>query len=360
MISVLHIMNGAVSGGISSVVLNYYNYIDREQIHFDCAVNNSNLGPNGLCLKELGCVFFELPLKSKHPFLYAKKLTDIINKGKYDVIHIHSNEYSIYTLILAKICGVKIRIVHAHTARYSKNPITKLRLALAHFFIPFLSTNMIACTEEVGKSIFGRNVLKNNKFYILKNAIPVKHFSFNKSSRNEIRDMLDINDCFVIGCVGNLNKVKNHEYSLRIEKYIHQIIPNSVLLVIGAGELENELKHLAKNLKIEKNVIFLGRRTDVNLLLQGIDAFIMPSFYEGFGIAALEAATSGLPIYLSNTIPNDLIFYSNSHYLSIQDSPKEWAKIIIKNMDNCNRENSFKRWRVKRLQHMSLLFSFTG
>ena len=65
-----------------------------------------------------------------------------------------------------------------------------------------------------------------------------------------------------------------------------------MLVIIGDGPEKNNLIELAEKLRITDKTLFLGKRSDVNILLQGMDVFLMPSKYEGFGIAALEAATS--------------------------------------------------------------------
>ena len=84
-------------------------------------------------------------------------------------------------------------------------------------------------------------------------------------------------------------------------------------------------------------VAFLGRRTDINDLLQAMDAFLMPSLYEGFSLAALEAMASGLPIYLSDTIPDSLSFYKNRQFLSLNCDAKTWAEKILNRGKEANR-----------------------
>lgn len=101
------------------------------------------------------------------------------------------------------------------------------------------------------------------------------------------------------------------------------------LVVIGEGPLLSELKSCVDELGIREKVLFLGMRTDVNHLLMGFDIFAMPSLHEGFAIAALEAVASGLPTFLSNSIPKELQFYARTKYLPIDVSPEIWAKEIL-------------------------------
>jgi glycosyltransferase EpsF len=80
--------------------------------------------------------------------------------------------------------------------------------------------------------------------------------------------------------------------------------------------------------------MFLGRRTDVNTLLMGFDVFAMPSLHEGFAIAALEAAASGLPLYLSDKIPKELSFATRSRFLPIDRPPEYWSEEILSSQNS--------------------------
>ena len=122
---------------------------------------------------------------------------------------------------------------------------------------------------------------------------------------------------------------KNHSFAIRVFKELLQKMENAHLVLIGDGPLRKELESLAEDLNVSDSVSFLGNRNDLHRLLQGMDSFIMPSLYEGFGIAALEAAASGLPIYLSDTIPNVFNFYSKCHFLSLKDYQRVWAEQIL-------------------------------
>lgn len=331
-IKVLHVMNGAVLGGISTVVLNFYKHIDREVFNFDCAMTNPELGPNGLALKNMGCKFHSLPLKSKHPIAYIYKLIKILRTNQYNIIHVHSNLTSFFPLFVAKLLGVKIRIAHAHSAMEPKGNKTKIKQLVSRILTPLVATKLVACSNKSSEIIYGKKRNKDNNRVILYNAINVNAFAFNHIVRQRVRVELHIEDAIVLGCVGNLGIEKNHSYALKV---LHELTkegnPNLkyYLLIVGDGPLRQLIINEAQVLGIENSVIFLGMRSDVNEILQAIDIFLMPSLHEGFGIAALEAAASGLPIFLSDKIPRDFEFYNRNKYLSIDASPKIWAKHII-------------------------------
>ena len=288
MIKVLHIMNGAKNGGISMYVSNMYKYINKDNIHFDCAVYDDNLGINGENLKKMGCIFYKLPLKSRHPIKYYIALKKIIIDGKYNVVHVHQNESSVYPLMISKRCNVKGLISHAHTYRVYKSIFGKTKNKISQLLLKKYSTKRIACSSKAALSIFGtcKDVI------IQKNAIDTNLFQFDERKRIYIRKELGIDNKFVIGCVGNLGKEKNFDFAIGVFSNILKKANNAMLVIIGDGPEKNNLIELAEKLRITDKTLFLGKRSDVNILLQGMDVFLMPSKYEGFGIAALEAATS--------------------------------------------------------------------
>ena len=326
---ILHIMNGAVLGGISTVVLNYYKHMNREKYHFDCAMTNIALGPNGIALENLGCKMYKLPLKSKHPFAYIKTLHHILWQGQYDGIHVHSNTTSFFPLVIAIFSGIKVRVAHAHAAMLPQSCMGKIKRFAGMIFMPIVATKLVACSANAGSAIFGKRIIELGKLVVLKNAINAEEFVFDQSVRAKVRLSLSIEDEFVLGCVGNLGVEKNHIYALKVLSEIKKIDEKYCMLLIGDGPLSQVLRNEARILGIEDAVHFLGRRTDINDLLNAMDAFLMPSLYEGFGLAALEASASGLPLFLSENMPKDMNFYSKCTYLSIKTDPKIWAKEIM-------------------------------
>ena len=78
-------------------------------------------------------------------------------------------------------------------------------------------------------------------------------------------------------------------------------------------------------------VKFLGARNDVDRLLQAMDAFVLPSIYEGFPVAAIEAQAAGLPCFLSDSITQDAKLKTNAHLISLNATADQWANQIIEN-----------------------------
>lgn len=336
---VLQIMNGAVAGGISTVILNYYQLMDRNKVHFDCAMPDVELGQNGFEFQKLGCKIIKIPLKSKHPILYWKVLKNILKSGDYSAIHVNGNATSFFPLIIAKYMGVPIRIAHAHTAMLPQSMLEKIKYYISRRITKYVATKIIACSKESAISIFGEDMFYSGKILLLKNAIDSQKFQFSAKIREDIRKKLNFNDKIIIGCVGNLGPEKNHSFAIKVFLEIKKQKEKVHLVLIGDGELRKELETEVRNLNLEKDVSFLGRRTDINILLQGIDIFLMPSLYEGFSLAAVEAICSGLPIFFSENVQKNFEFYDKCFYISLKKSPKYWANKILEISNNTERKD---------------------
>lgn len=159
----------------------------------------------------------------------------------------------------------------------------------------------------------------------------IEEFSFNKKMREQVRDNMNLENAFVIGHFGRFIHQKNHFFLLDVFDEIHKIDNSSVLVLVGEGVLENEVRKIVKEKNLEEQVIFMGNRKDVANLYQAMDIFIFPSFYEGLGMVAVEAEIAGLQVYCSENIPIEAKISENFTVLPLTESPKKWAEKIIQN-----------------------------
>lgn len=121
-------------------------------------------------------------------------------------------------------------------------------------------------------------------------------------------------DDFVFMSTGQISTRKNHEVIIRALAQISN--PKIKYLIVGFGELEEQLKLLAKELDVEERVIFAGYRSDVKELLHSVDAFVFPSLQEGLPVALMEAMSVGLPVVCSKIRGNvDLIEDGKGGYI---------------------------------------------
>ena len=118
---------------------------------------------------------------------------------------------------------------------------------------------------------------------------------------------------------------KNHSFLLDIFNEIHKQNQNTVLMLVGKGELKDKIKEKIKALNLEDSVIFTGVRSDIPALLSAMDVFVFPSFYEGMPNTVIEAQATGLPCLIADTITKEANVTGLVRYMPLK-APEEWAK----------------------------------
>lgn len=307
-------------GGLSTVVMNYYRAIDKTSIHIDIASNNT---PPKVLLDELkknGSTYYNLG-KRKDVMSYFVKLYRVLKNG-YDVVHVNGNSATmVLELFPAKLRHVPMRIAHVHTTKTEHPFINRLSYPL----FKKTYTKALAVSEVAGNNLF------HSDYMVLNNAIDVSKYVYSDASRTKIRELLGLNEEFVIGNVGKLNYSKNQEYLLKVFARLVKKTSNVKLLLVGGGNLEQDLVNQCNDLGIRENVIFTGMVDDASLYIYAMDFFVFPSRYEGFALALLEAQASGLKCLISDTIPHEAVVTENVKVMSLDGNYDEWAKYIIEN-----------------------------
>lgn len=327
-IRVAHIIGKLTAGGVEAVVYNYYKNIDHSRFQFDFFYDKDSPFTPPKELVELGANFYPIP-SYKNIFSYIGSLVRLFKKNKYLIVHSNMNTLSPFSLYAAKLSGVPVRIIHNHsTAGKGEFKKNCLKYALKPFAKCF-ATKYCACGNYAGKWLFGKKTFDSGKITVFKNAIDLTKFKFNEDIRKKVRHELNVEDKLVVGHIGRFCKQKNHEFLIKVFEKIHDIKQNSVLVLVGVGELEKEIKNLVHQKKLDDCVKFLGKRNDCNELYQVMDVFVLPSNYEGLGIVGIEAQSVGIPSLFSENIPLETKISPNVKFLSLEDSSEKWAKEAI-------------------------------
>lgn len=302
-IRVAQVIGKWLGGGVESVIMNYYRNIDRTKIQFDFICDDDSKFIPYDEIRELGGRVYIIP-SYKKLFSYISELRKVLRKNKYLIVHSHLSTLSIFPLYAAKRENVPIRIAHSHSTYSWKELSRTIIKFLLRPFSKVFATNYFACSKEAGEFLFGKNTVKKNKVHIMYNAIDIDKFRYNSVIRDCVRSKLNIdNNTVVLGHVGRFVKTKNHEFLIEVFAKYHSINPNSILILIGKGDLENIIRQKILDLNLSKSIIFLGYRNDINEIYQAMDIFLLPSLYEGLGMTLIEAQMSGLPCIASTNVP---------------------------------------------------------
>lgn len=327
-IRIAQMMTDMNYGGVEAVVMNYYRFIDRAKVQFDFFCFEGSLLPQRNEIEKLGGRIFIVP-KFSHPLSYIKSVRKIFRENNYKIVHCHMNTMGVFAMYAAFKENIPIRILHNHSmvnhffsrSEFKRNILKYILRTLCKIY----PTHFCACSKAAGDWMYG----KNFNYTIFNNGIDVDKFKFNQEIRESVRAKLGIQDKLVIGHVGRFCEQKNHDLLIDIFSHVLDYQNNAVLMLIGEGELLDQVKLKVKKYSIEDKVLFLGKQNDTSKYYQAMDVFCLPSRYEGLPVVGVEAQCSGLPCLFSTYVSKESKILASTKFLSYDDSLNKWARTLV-------------------------------
>ena len=333
-------------GGIETYLIEQFRHLDKSTIDYDF-VNIT--GEYSICYEDeilaSGSKIFKVVSRHKNPLLHYWQWFNILlqNKGVYDVIVLNTNslEY-VFPLVLGKVFGIPVRVIHSHNSGFENKQglARRLLVGINKKLLAWSANLRFACSQFAGKWMF-----QDNPYHVIYNAIDIHKYDANSIDREETREALGLHTELTLLHVGRFSYQKNHSFLLDIFKEVHAIQPNSVLLLVGdtteESEFLTEVKRKIKDYGLENSVRLLGRRDDVNKIMQAADVLVMPSFFEGLTVVGIEAQASDLPLLLSDTVTKELGLLPSTQFISLEAGPTVWAEAVL-NSKQHNRQSRYE------------------
>ena len=271
---------------------------------------------------------------------------------QFYILHTFALALSIFVLKAAKAHRVPVRIAHSHTSQYNinLNPFSKQRDSPEFVFkffvqnflkikIPVYANYYYACGDRAGVWLFGKK--NKDKIRVINNAIDASQFVYDPQWAFEKKRELKVEGMLVIGHVGNFVPEKNHWFLLQVFSELKKLKSDCKLILVGGGD-RSRFEQMANELELEGDIHFLGVRSDVTDILQAMDVFLFPSTNEGLPVTLIEAQASGLAIVASNEISDELDITGLVDFVSLKQSPKHWAELLLKSA-KYNRTNTMDK-----------------
>lgn len=342
MIRVLQVLHGMDCGGAENMIMNLYRHIDRTQVQFDFLVHTEKKCFFDDEIKGLGGNIYHVPYYNiKNHFSYKKALNVFFsNHPEIKIVHGHLGSCAHIYLSVAKKYGC-YATAHSHNTKPVNVSLKNILYRLFTFKTRRVADFFFGCSQAAAEYRFGKKIAHSEKCSVLKNAIEIEKFAYSEKNRQEIRNEFDIGNQLVIGHVGRFNTQKNHTFLIDIFAKVHEKNPDAILMLLGDGNLRPSIEQKVENLGLKNNVIFTGVRKDANKFFSAFDVFLFPSLYEGLGIVAVEAQTSGVPTYCSCEIPEEAKISDLFEKISLKEKSSYWAKKILNKNEICNREEKY-------------------
>lgn len=334
-------------GGIQVLLIDLFKHFDAKRIRPELLLlddgEHYDLEDQ---VREMGIPVYKLEgiwlRKLKDYISYFKAVNNFFQEHHdYRAIHINTGPKNFYLLQCAKRYNIPIRIAHSHNTGYqTESKIKKYLGNILKYPLKSSANVYLACSDYAGKWMFGEKMSQSGRVTVLPNGVDLDRYAFNQTIRTEMRHELGVEEKIVIGNVGRFTFQKNHEFLIDIFQEIHNINPNTVLVIAGVGELLGAIKEKVAILGLKDDVRFLGFRNDVTSLTQAMDVFLMPSLYEGFPVTAVEAQASGLPCVFSDTITKEVKLLDQTKYISLGSDSKIWAEEVLNLVGTVDRKES--------------------
>lgn len=345
-IKVLQSINSFGMGGNTIFAMQFFRHIDKEKFQIDFVIYDDTKMDFYQEVIDAGSRVFVCKSKYKNKYMrlydQMRQVSHLLKHHHYDIIH--CNSCSFVGIFRGAVPGYLIKgtkvITHSHSVGTPKNTICdQIIRNVAKFFLSHIVDMGFTCSDVAGDSKYTKKFMNSAKYVMIHNAVEVHKFSFDENNREELRKHYNIEGKLVIGNVGRLSHEKNQSFLIDILADVLRREVDAILIIVGGGELEGELKNKVKELELTNRVIFTGSVRDVERYYSAMDVFVMPSLYEGLPFTAIEAQVNSLNCIFSNRITQMADVTGMSKFLPLDAALDEWSESVIAGaMCRCNEQ----------------------
>lgn len=325
---VLCILSSLDAGGAETFVMKVCRSLPPEDFQFDFVVSKDN----GCYTQEVlnrGGRIYTVPLRTKDIRGVFRGIMKIVRENEYQcVLKLGEGPIAVVDLIAARLGGAKQLVMRSCNALTGLSQKQKLINAVLRPVLNGVANVKLAPSMLAAEFTFGKR-RAHKDVHLLHNGVDLNVFRYDAEGRRKVRAELMADDKFVVGHIGRFVKQKNHRYLLDVFREIINCRKNAVLLLVGTGELEQDIRDYARQLGIEASVVFAGVRFDVPQLLSAMDVFVFPSLYEGMPNTVIEAQATGLPCVIADTITPEADLTGLVKYLPLEQTPEFWAEMVL-------------------------------
>lgn len=329
--------------GITKIEMDVIDF-NKDIIAFDVACSFGFDNSYGEKLKQEGVKCYKLSPK-KNVFSYMNSIKKLVRAQRYDAVYIHGNSAMMFFDSLpAKMAGTKV-ITHCHN--------TKSDYPIVHYILkPFFNLTVdkkIGCSSLSSQWAYcGKNI----KTII--NGVNIDTFRFNEAVRKNIRTELGWANKKIVGHIGRFNYQKNHKKLIRIFKRIHELDDSCRLLLIGSGELKEQIEKQIVDLQLKNVVKIIDHTNAPQDYMQAMDIMIMPSRFEGLCLVTIEAQANGMPVLIDELFTPESVATEQAKVMDLEKPDDTWATMALKMM-NKGRKNVAKQLKEKKMDYFDMM-----
>ena len=312
------------AGGMETFVMNVYRTIDRTQVQFDFLYHYNKPCFYDDEIAALGGRITKLTVRQDNNIpRYLRQLDEFFAANPYRIIHGHYSGFGMFYNRAAKRRGVPVRVGHSHNTAYEPNLVGTLDRLMSSRFDRLL-TDRFACSQKAGEMLFGKS-----PFTVLPNGIRVDDFAKPEpGARERIRAQWQVPDGAPL--LGHVGAVFQTEKPSGAVGHFRRGAPPGARRAAGVAGRRPAGRGGARQGRCAGaggpgGLCRRARRH--RRLLCRMDAFLLPSLFEGLPVVLVEAQAAGLPCFVSDTVDPGAAFADGVHFLPL-DAPEAWAQAL--------------------------------
>lgn len=354
---VLELIGGSLTdGGAETLVKDYVLNIDKSR--FETAVfvdwkipktaNTRILTENGQLIYSAYprySYFWRGINKFFRRLFLVRGIRKTIKEFNPDVMHVHLDALTYLSELESALDGIRLLYTCHNTVEvmFVENKAEELG---ARKLLKSNNLRFIALHKEMADDL--NNYFNVHNTAVVNNGINLKRFKSVKESQRYVRNQLGIpGDSFVIGNVGRFSEQKNHKTILEIFKKVKERQKKAFLLLVGDGELLEDIERTIQSMKLDDSVLILSNRSDIPQLLKAMDVFLFPSLFEGLGIALIEAQAAGIRCVVSKNVPEEAFVTDLVIPIDLSESTDNWVEAVLDGKRRSSYQNRLDEYDIK-------------
>jgi len=245
--------------------------------------------------------FTGAPWNARSPYLAFLESMRGIRKTfnePVDIIHSHSQFGDVAALYLRRHLHAQKLIRTVHNEREWPKQLSR-RLLLTNGLFPLLYDVELGVSKKIVGNLINRPLarLLQKEPILAHNALNAARFEKQSTDGSIVRQELGLpNDAIVVGSIGRLTKQKGYEFLIHSFPDILKQFPNAYLLIVGGGELKEDIRKIARKLGIDHRVRIPGPLSNIERIYTALDIFVSSSLWEGLPTVVMEAMISQVPV----------------------------------------------------------------
>lgn len=322
---VLHTLN---VGG-AEILARQFAHFSRAEFRFVFACLDT-LGSMGQTLQEEGFEVFVLGRRPGLDVRCAWRLGRWLKRANVRLVHAHQYGPFFYSALARRLSRHTPILLTEHGRDYPD--YRRPKRVLANRWLLARNDRLVGVGDCVRRALIDNEGFPASRVEVIRNAVDTSRSETPPRLRQELRTEWGVapHDPVIIQ-VARLNRLKDHVTALRMMELVTQRLHRARLVLVGDGEERPALEQLARQLGLERQVIFFGERSDVADILPAADLFLLTSITEGIPLTLIEAMAAGLPCVTTDVGGNgEVLVDGETGLLAEPGQPEDLAEKVCR------------------------------